>query len=138
MPLPTDHNPQTIDGGEVVYDDSAEVEIVGGKLGEGEAIGCAPASSQGDGIGCHAGRETMLEAAKKADNSEALKRYAADYPMGPHDQPQSMCPAFGSLRVGLRMRRTARDTAAAISSTLPPSASPVSARSPWWCRWSTR
>ncbi len=26
---------------------------------------------------------------------------------GPHDQPQSMCPAFGSLRVGLRMRRTA-------------------------------
>ena len=34
-------------------------------------------------------------------------RYAADYPTGPHDQPQSMCPAFGSLRVGLRMRRTA-------------------------------
>ena len=30
-----------------------------------------------------------------------------DYPQGPHDQPQSMCPAFGSLRVGLRMRRTA-------------------------------
>ena len=28
-------------------------------------------------------------------------------PRGPHDQPQSMCPAFGSLRVGLRMRRTA-------------------------------
>ena len=28
-------------------------------------------------------------------------------PAGPHDQPQSMCPAFGSLRVGLRMRRTA-------------------------------
>jgi 3,8-divinyl chlorophyllide a/chlorophyllide a reductase subunit Y len=26
---------------------------------------------------------------------------------GPHDQPQSMCPAFGSLRVGLRMRRVA-------------------------------
>jgi chlorophyllide reductase subunit Y len=26
---------------------------------------------------------------------------------GPHDKPQSMCPAFGSLRVGLRMRRTA-------------------------------
>jgi chlorophyllide a reductase subunit Y len=36
-----------------------------------------------------------------------LDRYAADYPTGPHDQPQSMCPAFGSLRVGLRMRRTA-------------------------------
>ena len=27
--------------------------------------------------------------------------------MGPHDKPQSMCPAFGSLRVGLRMRRVA-------------------------------
>ena len=37
----------------------------------------------------------------------ALDRLAADYPRGPHDQPQSMCPAFGSLRVGLRMRRTA-------------------------------
>ncbi|MEJ2539382.1 MAG: chlorophyllide a reductase subunit Y [Gemmatimonadota bacterium] len=30
-----------------------------------------------------------------------------DYPLGPHEQPQGMCPAFGSLRVGLRMRRTA-------------------------------
>jgi chlorophyllide a reductase subunit Y len=36
-----------------------------------------------------------------------LDRYAADYPKGPHDQPQSMCPAFGSLRVGLRMKRVA-------------------------------
>ena len=26
---------------------------------------------------------------------------------GAHDQPQSMCPGFGALRVGLRMRRTA-------------------------------
>ncbi len=57
--------------------------------------------------GCHGGRETMLEAARAAGKSEALDRYAADYPRGPHDQPQSMCPAFGSLRVGLRMRRTA-------------------------------
>nr|MCU0626114.1 chlorophyllide a reductase subunit Y [Gemmatimonadaceae bacterium] len=44
---------------------------------------------------------------KEAGKSEVLERYAADYPTGPHDQPQSMCPAFGSLRVGLRMRRTA-------------------------------
>ena len=36
-----------------------------------------------------------------------LDRFAADYPQGPHDKPQSMCPAFGSLRVGLRMRRVA-------------------------------
>jgi 3,8-divinyl chlorophyllide a/chlorophyllide a reductase subunit Y len=26
---------------------------------------------------------------------------------GPHDQPQSMCPGFGALRIGLRMRRVA-------------------------------
>jgi chlorophyllide a reductase subunit Y len=52
-------------------------------------------------------KETMREAAVLAGKSEILDRYAADYPQGPHDQPQSMCPAFGSLRVGLRMRRTA-------------------------------
>lgn len=57
--------------------------------------------------GCHAGTDTMREAASKAGKSEVLERYAQDYPAGPHDQPQSMCPAFGSLRVGLRMRRTA-------------------------------
>ncbi|WP_273461501.1 chlorophyllide a reductase subunit Y [Sandarakinorhabdus limnophila] len=60
-----------------------------------------------DGAGCHAGADTMRDAAAKAGKSEVLDRYAADYPKGPHDQPQSMCPAFGSLRVGLRMRRTA-------------------------------
>jgi chlorophyllide a reductase subunit Y len=64
-----------------------------------------PASSEGSG--CHGGAVTMATAAAKAGKSEILARYAADYPKGPHDQPQSMCPAFGSLRVGLRMRRTA-------------------------------
>jgi 3,8-divinyl chlorophyllide a/chlorophyllide a reductase subunit Y len=74
----------------------------------------APAGStaiEGDGMGCHAGGETLLAAAKAAGKSEVLAQYAKDYPrgehVGPHDQPQSMCPAFGSLRVGLRMRRTA-------------------------------
>ena len=57
--------------------------------------------------GCHGGRETMLAAARAHGKSETLDRLMADYPRGPHDQPQSMCPAFGSLRVGLRMRRTA-------------------------------
>ncbi|MDF1503550.1 chlorophyllide a reductase subunit Y [Roseisolibacter sp. H3M3-2] len=60
-----------------------------------------------DGLGCHAGAETLLAAARDAGKSPVLDRYAADYPKGPHDRPQSMCPAFGSLRVGLRMRRTA-------------------------------
>ena len=59
------------------------------------------------GDGCHGGAETMHDAASRAGKSAILDRYAADYPKGPHDQPQSMCPAFGSLRVGLRMRRTA-------------------------------
>ncbi|MGQ0592484.1 MAG: chlorophyllide a reductase subunit Y [Gammaproteobacteria bacterium] len=65
------------------------------------------AATQGDGSGCHAGKAEMQRAAAAAGKSEVLERYAADYPQGPHDQPQSMCPAFGSLRVGLRMRRTA-------------------------------
>lgn len=60
-----------------------------------------------DGLGCHSGKIEMRRAAEGAGKAETLERYAADYPMGPHDQPQSMCPAFGSLRVGLRMRRTA-------------------------------
>ncbi len=65
-----------------------------------------PAAVTQDGLGCHAGRDQMLSAAKAAGKAPTLEQYAADYPKGPHDQPQSMCPAFGSLRVGLRMRRT--------------------------------
>ena len=61
--------------------------------------------------GCHGGAEQMAAAATAAGNGPLLQQLAADYPRdakaGPHDQPQSMCPAFGSLRVGLRMRRTA-------------------------------
>ncbi|MEM6857429.1 MAG: chlorophyllide a reductase subunit Y [Pseudomonadota bacterium] len=53
----------------------------------------------------------MRDAARQAGKSDILDQYAVDYPVdpskGPHDQPQSMCPAFGSLRVGLRMKRTA-------------------------------
>ena len=71
------------------------------------AAGVNLAAAKTDGLGCHSGKETMLAAAKAAGMSETLARYAKDYPAGPHDQPQSMCPAFGSLRVGLRMRRTA-------------------------------
>ena len=56
---------------------------------------------------CHAGKQELRRAAASAGKSATLDQYAADYPVGPHDQPQSMCPAFGSLRVGLRMRRTA-------------------------------
>ena len=66
-----------------------------------------PDALKGDGVGCHSGKDQLTAAARAAGKSETLDQYAKDYPKGPHDQPQSMCPAFGSLRVGLRMKRTA-------------------------------
>ena len=66
------------------------------------------ANPQGE-AGCHRAG-TDARAGDAAGKSDVLEQYAKDYPVrqaGPHDQPQSMCPAFGSLRVGLRMRRTA-------------------------------
>jgi 3,8-divinyl chlorophyllide a/chlorophyllide a reductase subunit Y len=74
---------------------------------EAKAAAAPQAGEPVDGVGCHAGKTVMAEAAEKAGNGELMQRLAKDYPQGPHDQPQSMCPAFGSLRVGLRMRRTA-------------------------------
>lgn len=71
------------------------------------SIAASEHTPSGDGAGCHGGKAEMRAAAAAAGKSEILDRYAADYPQGPHDQPQSMCPAFGSLRVGLRMKRTA-------------------------------
>jgi 3,8-divinyl chlorophyllide a/chlorophyllide a reductase subunit Y len=62
-----------------------------------------------EGSACHSGKDQMRAAAAAAGKGETLQQYARDYPVeskGAHDQPQSMCPAFGSLRVGLRMRRT--------------------------------
>jgi chlorophyllide a reductase subunit Y len=57
--------------------------------------------------GCHAGESVMRDAAANAGKTAQLEQFDQDYPKGPHDQPHSMGPAFGSLRVGLRMRRTA-------------------------------
>ncbi len=66
-----------------------------------------PTVSSGQGAaGCH-GRGNREAAAASGETSEAVQELLRDYPLGPHDQPQGMCPAFGSLRVGLRMRRTA-------------------------------
>ncbi len=58
------------------------------------------------GDGGHSAAD-LDRAARSAGQSELLDQYARDYPQGPHDKPQSMCPAFGSLRVGLRMKRVA-------------------------------
>lgn len=79
-------------------------KLTGNERVEFDSIVDAPDTASA--AGCHANDE-MKKAAAKAGKSEVLDRYAEDYPIGPHDQPQSMCPAFGSLRVGLRMRRTA-------------------------------
>ncbi|NJA90098.1 chlorophyllide a reductase subunit Y [Rhodocyclus tenuis] len=69
----------------------------------------APTTAGGnDAAACHGERADELRAAAQAaGNAPLLSKLATDYPRGPHDQPQTMCPAFGSLRVGLRMRRTA-------------------------------
>ncbi len=88
---------------EVRYDDADTAEVTVAARDEAKP----PSAPQGDGMGCHAGAAEMEAAARSAGQSEILDRYAADYPQGPHDKPQSMCPAFGSLRVGLRMRRVA-------------------------------
>ncbi|HJL50733.1 MAG TPA: hypothetical protein RMG45_33010, partial [Polyangiaceae bacterium LLY-WYZ-15_(1-7)] len=67
----------------------------------------APAAPAPGEAACDGGKAKLRAEAAEAGQGELLDRYARDYPVGPHDQPQSMCPAFGSLRVGLRMRRTA-------------------------------
>ena len=112
-------DPRTAPGAEAVYDaasaapldnEAHEMRAAAARMGaEADAMrGDAQAMGAAlKGGGCHAGADTLHAAAKAAGKSEVLERYAADYPKGPHDRPQSMCPAFGSLRVGLRMRRTA-------------------------------
>ena len=89
--------------GEIRYDTADQTLVTEGIA----SVATGAEVSGGDGMGCHAGASEMEAAARAAGNSEILDRYAADYPQGPHDKPQSMCPAFGSLRVGLRMRRVA-------------------------------
>lgn len=88
--------------GETVYDAAAEASVE-------QVIERAPVSDEvkPDGMGCHAPSEQMEAQARAAGNGDVLDQFAKDYPRGPHDKPESMCPAFGSLRVGLRMRRVA-------------------------------
>lgn len=87
---------------EVTYDAAAEAEVI---RGETSASSDAPLPDAAP-LGCHSGSD-LEKAARIAGQSELLDQFARDYPTGPHDKPQSMCPAFGSLRVGLRMRRVA-------------------------------
>jgi len=95
---------QSAESAEIVYDDRRCAQMLNDQ--DATTMEAAPESGEA-GVDCHAGAPELRRAAEAAGKSETLQRYAADYPIGPHDQPQSMCPAFGSLRVGLRMRRTA-------------------------------
>jgi chlorophyllide a reductase subunit Y len=88
---------------EVTYDAASQVEVIKGHPRDEAA---EAAVMPVDGLGCHSGSD-LKKAAESSENSELLAQFAKDYPQGPHDKPQSMCPAFGSLRVGLRMRRVA-------------------------------
>ena len=89
---------------EVGYDATGEVALT---AAEADALPETGLATPVDGMGCHAGAGQMEAAARMSGKSDILDQYAKDYPQGPHDKPQSMCPAFGSLRVGLRMRRVA-------------------------------
>ncbi|MBD3665054.1 chlorophyllide a reductase subunit Y [Sulfitobacter aestuariivivens] len=91
-------------GYHVRYDAADQVEIT-----EASAPDMLVADTTGQVApeGACSSASTMAEAARAAGKSDILDQYAKDYPQGPHDKPQSMCPAFGSLRVGLRMKRTA-------------------------------
>ena len=92
---------------EITYDTAADAEVIKGHPEEvSEAVIKSSEPAIDAQLGCHSG-STMKTAAENNQNSDILEKYAEDYPMGPHDKPQSMCPAFGSLRVGLRMRRVA-------------------------------
>ncbi len=103
-PVACGDSPRSISGktkGEVAYDGAAEAPVE--RVIERDDVATTPV----DGMGCHAPSEKMEAQARAAGNGEVLDQFAKDYPRGPHDKPESMCPAFGSLRVGLRMRRVA-------------------------------
>ncbi|MDX8354642.1 chlorophyllide a reductase subunit Y [Cognatiyoonia sp. IB215182] len=101
------HEPDT-QGYEVGYDDAGNVQIIEGVARDEMSADLSDQAQQTALTGgCVSGADKMEAAARVAGKSDILDQYAKDYPQGPHDQPQSMCPAFGSLRVGLRMKRVA-------------------------------
>jgi chlorophyllide a reductase subunit Y len=91
---------------EVVYD-ATSLATIDNPVAEAAPFEACSAIGLESASGCHGGKAELSRAAEAAGNGELMQKLRTDYPLGPHDQPQSMCPAFGSLRVGLRMRRTA-------------------------------
>jgi len=90
---------------EVTYDTTDKVDVIKGH--PAEEVVSPSANGQTGTAGACVSEELKNANLANSENAEILEKYAADYPVGPHDKPQSMCPAFGSLRVGLRMRRVA-------------------------------
>ena len=90
---------------EVTYDTTDQVDVIKGH--PAEEVVSPSANGQTGTAGACVSEELKNANLANSENAEILEKYAADYPVGPHDKPQSMCPAFGSLRVGLRMRRVA-------------------------------
>jgi chlorophyllide a reductase subunit Y len=89
---------------EIKYDQSSEVKLTEASQDQMENL---PKSSELEISGCHSKLNKEKSIKSMNGNNKLLDKFKKDYPLGPHDKPQSMCPAFGSLRVGLRMRRVA-------------------------------
>ena len=89
---------------EIKYDQTNKVKLTEASQNQMEDL---PESSKLDSFGCHSKLNQKKSIKSINSNNEILDKFRKDYPLGPHDKPQSMCPAFGSLRVGLRMRRVA-------------------------------
>jgi chlorophyllide a reductase subunit Y len=88
---------------EITYDTVDQTEVTRGTPAPSTE---APVDGGPVTLGCHS-KDDFATATANSGNAEILETFAKDYPVGPHDKPQSMCPAFGSLRVGLRMKRVA-------------------------------
>mgnify|MGYP001250535677 FL=1 len=89
---------------EIKYDQTNEVKLTEASQDQMENL---PKSSELELSGCHSKLNKEKSIKSMNGNNKLLDKFKKDYPLGPHDKPQSMCPAFGSLRVGLRMRRVA-------------------------------
>jgi len=75
---------------EITYDTAADAEVIKGHPEEvSEAVIKSSEPAIETQLGCHSGGE-MKTAAENNQNSEILEKYAEDYPMGPHDKPQSV------------------------------------------------
>ena len=88
---------------EIKYDQTNEVKLTEANQDQMEnSMRSSELSS-----GCHSKLNKEKSIKSINGNNKLLDKFKKIDPLGPHDKPQSMCPAFGSLRVGLRMRRVA-------------------------------